>query len=181
MVQFLFSISMFIFWRTIRAPKKTGLSKPRPRWASLQPRHGMGFVLSNDVAKFIAEMSKKLPLRQATAWRKQWTRDLETFETICRYLGGGTSSVNWIYPHFTEKPFETPPEKSQAGRDGGEFHRLMCTWSLTLMGVFSWRWASQSLAELRGFVGGYPQLDGLFRWFRKVENQLGWCQVVPLF
>ena len=112
MVQFLFSISMFIFWRTIRAPKKTtGLSKPRPRWASLQPRHGMGFVLSNDVAKFIAEMSKKLPLRQATAWRKQWTRDLETFETICRYLGGGTSSVNWIYPHFTEKPFETPPEK----------------------------------------------------------------------
>lgn len=27
--------------------------------------HGMGFVLSNDVAKFIAEMSKKLPLRQA--------------------------------------------------------------------------------------------------------------------
>ena len=109
MVQFLFSISMFIFWRTIRAPKKTtGLSKPRPRWAA--PRHGMGFVLSNDVAKFIAEMSKKLPLRQATAWRKQWTRDLETFETIFRYLGGRTSSVNWIYPHFTEKPFETPPQ-----------------------------------------------------------------------
>jgi hypothetical protein len=68
----------------------------------------MGFVLSNDVAKFIAEMSKKLPLRQAawphaTAWRKQWTRDdwgpLRPF-----WLGGGTMSKKFSQLNRHEIP-----------------------------------------------------------------------------
>lgn len=160
--------------RTFQASASMGLDGPRQgmAWASSCPT-----TLRSSLLRWVRSCPWDRPRHGESNGQGIW-RPLRPFSGTWEVEQ--VQSIEYI-PISQKNLLKLHRKKSQAGRNGGEFHRLLCTWSLTLMGVFSWCWASQSLAELRGFVGGYPQLDGLFRWFRKVENQLAWCQVVPLF